>query len=135
MAQIQPHDPVWSSLRRSVDDPRPPAPLVLGIAFAALLGWAGLVGTLSVPVGAGVVGIVLIAGLASWWLTTPAALGMAALAWLVTDGFVIGRMGDLSWNGTADAALLVVMVVACLLPPEARREIDAQRGDRAVNKS
>lgn len=132
MTQIQHPDPLWSSLRREVDDPRPPAALVLSIAFAAQLGWVALVDAASLSTGAAVVGIVIIAALASWWLTAPAALLSATLAFLVADGFVLGTKGDLSWNGLPDAALLVVIVLACLVSTGARREV--ARGRSTVNK-
>jgi len=135
MAQIQHSDPVWTSLRRAPDDTRPPAPLVLGIAFACLLGWAGAVSVLDLPAAVAVGGAVVIAAGASWWLTIPAALGSAALAFLVVDGFVLGRLGDLSWDGTPDAVLLVVLVLACALSSEACHEVHAARLQRAdLNK-
>lgn len=130
MAQIQHPDPVWTSLHRSPDDTRPPAPLVLGAAFAALLGWVGVAGAMGLPTATAVVGAVTIAVVASWWLTLPAGLASAALAFLVVDGFILDRMGDLSWNGVPDAVLLVVLVLACLLASEARREVDAVRSSK-----
>ncbi len=136
MAQIQHSDPVWTSLRRAPDDTRPPAPLVLGIAFACLLGWVGAVSVLDLPTAVAVVGAAVIAAGASWWLTIPAALGSAALAFLVVDGFVLGQLGDLSWDGTPDAVLLVVLVLACVLSSEARREVSAARPQRDdINKA
>jgi hypothetical protein len=135
MAQIQHSDPVWSSLRRTPDDPRPPAALVLGIAFAALLGWAGVSGLLSLPTAIAVGGALVVATVASWWLTAPGAVVSAALTFLVVDGFVLGTLGDLGWNGMSDAALLVVLVVACVTSAEARREVDLERAQRSgINK-
>lgn len=135
MAQIQHSDLVWTSLRRAPDDTRPPGALVLGIAFACLLGWAGVASVLDLPSSVAVVGAAVIAAAASWWLTIPAALGAVALAFLVIDGFVLGQLGDLSWDGTPDAALLVVLVLACVLSSEARREVsDARRQRGSVNK-
>lgn len=134
MAQIRTPEPLWTSLRRAVDDPRPPAALVLGIAFAAQIGWAGVSGLLSLPSSVAVAGAVVVATVTSWWLTAPAALGSAAIAFLVVDGFVLGRLGDLSWDGAPDALLLVVTILACLLATEARREIDAAHARTTVNK-
>lgn len=130
MAQIQQPDTVWTSLRRAPDDDRPPAPLVLGIAFALLLGWAGLAAVLDLPTTVAVLGAVVVVATASWWLTIPAALIAASLAFLVLDGFVLGRLGDLSWNGTPDATLLVVLLLACVLSSEARRELSVTRPAR-----
>lgn len=134
MAQIHSPEPLWSSLRRAVDDPRPPAVLVLGILFASLLGWVGTAGVLSLPSAVVVGGVVVAAAVASWWLTAPAALVSAAVAFLVVDGFVLGHLGDLSWDGTPDAVLLVVTVLACLLATEARREVDTARAGARINK-
>lgn len=136
MAQIQHSDSVWTSLRRAPDDDRPPAPLGLGIAFAVLLGWAGLAAVLDLPTTVAVLGAVVVVATASWWLTIPAALVAASLAFLVLDGFVLGRLGDLSWNGTPDAVLLIVLVLACVLSSEARREVSAARPQRDdINKA
>ena len=56
----------------------------------------------------------------------------AGLAFLVVDGFVLGQLGDLSWNGLSDTALLVVLVIGCLGATEARREVDLARSRRTV---
>ena len=86
MAQIQQPDTVWTSLRRAPDDDRPPAPLVLGIAFALLLGWAGLAAVLDLPTTVAVLGAVVVVATASWWLTI--VTGRSSLS-----GIVAARSG------------------------------------------
>jgi hypothetical protein len=108
----------WSELRRTPDDPRPPAALVIGIAFGMLLGWAALVMTFELPVVPGALGAGVIAVAAAWWLTVPASMVAAAVSFLVVDGFVQGRMGELGWDGTTDAVILVALLASCAIAAE-----------------
>jgi len=105
---------------RTPDDPRPPAALVVGIAFTAQLGWLGLAITAGLPSLASTVGVVVVAVVASWWLVVPASLSMALISFLVVDGFAENRLGQLGWNGNRDAALLLVLLVACAVVAELR---------------
>lgn len=41
-----------------------------------------------------------------------AALATAAIAWTVLDGFLVNRLGVLTWHGSADAARLGVLLAA-----------------------
>ncbi len=123
MADIRQQQPAWTSLRRAPDDPRPPAALVTGIAFAALVGLVGVAELLGVPAALVVGGCIVVAAVASWWLTAAAGLVTASIAFLVVDGFVQNRYGNLTWDGTSDAVLLLVLVLACLASSEARREL------------
>jgi hypothetical protein len=134
MADIEHSELRWTALHRSADDPRPPAALVLGIVAAAQLVWVATTGILGLPAPVATVGAVLIATIASWWLTFGPALVAALIAFLMVDGFVDGQLGTLSWNGSGDAALLVILVIGCLCATEARSETDAARQRRAVNK-
>jgi hypothetical protein len=43
-----------------------------------------------------------------------AALASAAIAWSVLDGFLVNRLGALTWHGAADAARLSVLAGAAL---------------------
>ena len=43
------------------------------------------------------------------WLATAA---VAVLAWLVVDGFLVDRMGELSWHGSADRSRFVLLILA-----------------------
>ncbi|WP_433064128.1 hypothetical protein [Dactylosporangium sp. CS-033363] len=42
----------------------------------------------------------------------PAALGTAGIAWTVLNGFLVNRLGVLTWHGTADAIRLAVLLGA-----------------------
>jgi hypothetical protein len=105
---------------RAPDDPRPPAALVVGIAFTAQLGWLGLALTAGLPSAATTVGVVVVAVVASWWLVVPASLSMALISFLAVDGFAENRLGQLGWNGNQDAVLLLVLLVACAVAAEVR---------------
>lgn len=131
MAQIQHPEPLWTSLRRAPDDARPPAPLVLGLLLTALLCWVGVAGMLALPTAVVVGGAVVLAAVAAWWQTVPAALCTASVTFLVVDGFVLSSLGDLHWDGLPDAALLLVLLLVCLVSPEARREHTEARTVRA----
>lgn len=41
-----------------------------------------------------------------------AAAGVALIAWLFDDGFIVGRHAVLSWHGTADARRLAILLAA-----------------------
>jgi hypothetical protein len=41
-----------------------------------------------------------------------AAAGVALIAWMFDDGFIVGRHADLSWHGAADARRLAVLLAA-----------------------
>jgi hypothetical protein len=105
---------------RTPDDPRPPAALVVGIAFTAELGWLGLAITAGLPSVASTVGVLVIAVVASWWLVVPASLSMALISFLTVDGFAENRLGQLGWNGNHDAVLLLVLLVGCALVADLR---------------
>ena len=131
MAQIQHPEPLWTSLRRAPDDSRPPAPLVLGLLLSALLCWVGAAGVLALPTAVAVGGAVVLAIVAAWWQTVPASLCTALVTFLVVDGFALSSLGDLRWDGMPDAALLLVLVLACVVSSEARREHTEARAVRA----
>lgn len=135
MAQIEHTELRWTALRRSPDDPRPPAALVLAIAAGAQLAWVAATGVLDLPPLGATAGAIVIAAVASWWLTIGPALLSALIAFLMVDGFVDGQLGTLSWDGSPDAVLLVILVISCLCATEARTEIEAVRQSRAINKS
>jgi hypothetical protein len=134
MADLQHPDPVWTSLRRSADDARPPAPFVISLTLAALIAWVGLAGLIPLPDAVTVVGVLVVAGCASWWITAVAGLVVAGISFLVVDGFVQGEYGNLTWNGAADALLLVLLVLVCLGASEARRELVEVRARRGLLK-
>jgi hypothetical protein len=41
-----------------------------------------------------------------------AAAGVALIAWMFDNGFIIGRHADLSWHGAADARRLAILLTA-----------------------
>jgi hypothetical protein len=97
-------------VERRVEDDLPPAGIETGLSAAGVL-----VGT--------IVAACLPTSLGDWRLTPVAAalvvtgawvrhvrvLALAALvASLVVDGFLVNRLGELSWHGTADAFRLCV---------------------------
>lgn len=56
---------------------------------------------------AGAVG--LFAALAAdWW----ALLGVTLIAWLLDDGFLVNRLGELSWHGPSDIWRLLLLAAA-----------------------
>jgi hypothetical protein len=65
------------------------------------------------------VGVLVIAVVASWWLTVPAALALGVTAFLFINGFVQDTQGQLSWNGMPD----LLLVLACLALPAMSAEL------------
>ena len=109
-----------------------PAGINLGIG-AALVLVAVLAAALIPPVdvdwrfGVVMAAVALFAALAvdQWSL-----LGVALIAWLLADGFLVNRLGELSWHGSSDIwrmTLLVVAGAAGLLVGGAYRQVRAVR--------
>ena len=92
-------------------DPRLPDAFVGVVAFAMTL----LVSSILVVAGSHVSSDVALAamagavGVVSWWSRPPAAAIPAACGWLMLNGLVVDRAGDLHWHGGADVARLVVL--------------------------
>jgi hypothetical protein len=136
MAETTPRGIGWSEFRREPGDPRPPAVLVVAIAFAAQLAWAAAVVTFDLSSLAGSIGTLAIAAIAAWWLTLPASLVAAAMSFLVADGFIQDQMGQLSWNGSADAQFLLALVVLSAISASVHGElIDEARRSRIKEPS
>ncbi len=55
------------------------------------------------------VAVSLFAAIIRGWRATAAVV---VLAWLVADGFLVNRMGELSWHGSPDLARSVLLVLA-----------------------
>lgn len=119
---------------RSPDHPRPPAALVVGIAFTAQLGWLGVATTAGLPSWSSAMGVALVAVVASWWLVVPASLAMALISFLVVDGFAENRLGQLGWNGNRDAGLLLALLVACAVVADLRSGTIEQARRRATGR-
>jgi hypothetical protein len=78
----------------------------------------------------GSIGTVVVAAVAAWWLTLPASLVAAVVSFLVADGFIQDQMGQLSWNGSADAQFLLALVVLSAISASIHGELidEARRG-------
>jgi hypothetical protein len=122
----------WADLRRVPDDPRPPAALVVGLAFVAELTWAAAAQTMARPEEAGVVGVVAIAVVAAWGTTVPSSLLLTVVALLTADGFVQNQLGQLRWDGNDDGLLLLALLVGCALSAEVRSELIEERRRRSA---
>lgn len=96
---------------------RTPAGINLGIGAAMIVG-AGLVAAL-IPTnhtGWRFTVIALAVGLFAALTGDQLALvGVALLGWLVVNGFLEGRLGELSWHGSSDIWLMMVLVIAAAL--------------------
>ena len=80
------------------------------------------VGTLAhVPSDAELVWVVLLVTVASTGVAVPTAVGAAAVGWLVVDGFVTHRFGDLGFDGASDLGRLALLVVCATVASRVRR--------------
>ena len=122
------------SLTRAPDDPRPPAPLVVGIAFVAELGWLALAVTAGLPAVAAAVGVVIVAVVASWWVVVPASLVLALISFFVVNGFAEDQLGQLRWHGNLDAVLLLALLVSCAVAAELRSGVIEQARRRTRDR-
>jgi hypothetical protein len=120
----------WGDLRRAEGDPRPPGPLVAAVAFGLLLGWVAVGTTFGLHQMVLAVGVLVIATVASWWLTVPAAVGLGVTAFLFLDGFVQGSLGQLSWDGAGDLLLLAASLLLPALSAELGFELLVERQRR-----
>jgi hypothetical protein len=62
-----------------------------------------------------------------------ALLGVALIAWLLDDGFLVNRLGELSWHGSSDIGRMLLLVAAGtlgLLVGLAYRRVRAVRSQR-----
>jgi MFS family permease len=75
------------------------AALVAALLPAAQTGWRFAVVALAVGL------------FAALTLDQFALAGVALLGWLVTNGFLVDRLGELSWHGSADLYRILLLVV------------------------
>ncbi len=120
----------WADLRRADGDPRPPGPLVVILAFVALLGLVGIGSLFDARQAVLIVGVLVVATASSWWLTVPASWGLGTIAFLIMDGFVQNSQGELSWNGGSDLLLLLACLLLPALSAELRFEVLRERKRR-----
>jgi len=78
----------WPDLRRAEGDPRPTGSLVAVFAFGPLLGWVALGTVFDLHQVILTSGVLVIATVASCWLTVPAALGLGVIGSLSFNGIV-----------------------------------------------
>jgi MFS family permease len=55
---------------------------------------------------------VLVAAFAAVTDDQPALAGVALMAWFVSNGFLENHLGELSWHGSTDLGLAMVLVIA-----------------------
>jgi hypothetical protein len=117
-----------AELRSDPTDPRAPAGIVLCLGLAALLAVDGIGGSTDLPVVFWVVATATAVGFGAWWSRPAAALGLAALAFLTLDGFVVEHLGVLVWHGSIDLLRLGLLVgVAAAVSWERNRSLEDER--------
>ncbi len=66
-----------------------------------------------------------------------AGAGVALIAWLVVDGFLVDRLGQLAWHGSSDLLQIMVLALVSALGiavGQADRQIRATRAQRLVQR-
>jgi hypothetical protein len=106
----------WRIFELTTDD-RTPAGLNLALGSVALVAAAGLAAMLPAHPPAWHFGVVAIAvgGFAALTQDQLALGGVVPLGWLVTNGFLEDHEGELSWHGSTDIWLLMILVIAAAL--------------------
>jgi hypothetical protein len=90
------------------------------VGFCVYLVAAALLTMVSFGHTAGIVLLLAIAGMLSWWATIPGAVGIGALGWLFYSGFVAHAHGQLGITGRQDAVVFGVLVGGALLSAAVR---------------
>src|SRR3954454_16704536 len=119
-------------LRRRGNDPRVQgcfaAPFGFATAFAMAAAMSALHG--HVPPAADLTAMGLLVASVGWLGTWPAPMATAGCTWLLLNGFVADRYGELRWHGRDDVVRIVVLLaigaVVALL-----REAQVRHGGRA----
>lgn len=71
-----------------------------------------------------------VGGFAAVTMDQRALAGVALLGWLIANGFLVDRLGELSWHGSADVWRMIILVFAAVLglaAGEAYRQVRDQR--------
>jgi len=68
----------------------------------------------SIPAAIQLAIVAIIAGIGASLVRPRASLAIAGIAWLMLNGFLVDRYGDLRWHGGADLVRLLAMVGICL---------------------
>jgi hypothetical protein len=69
----------------------------------------------------------LLAALVAAHARPAAAAGVALVAWLFDNGFIVGRHAHLAWHGAADARRLVILLAAAAIGSTVGSRIRAAR--------
>ena len=96
-----------------VDDPQTPVGINVGVGAVAVVSAAVVAAMVPVVDAGWRFGVVAAAvGLFAAFTLDQRALGpVAGIAWLVVNGFLVNRLGELSWHGSADLLRLMLLVV------------------------
>lgn len=97
------------SLGRDDWDPRIQPSFAVGLAFAATMTAAVVLSSANVRPPAALAVMAGIAALSGWIFEWSGALVTAGLAWLMLNGFVADRYGELRWHGHRDIVAAIVL--------------------------
>ena len=88
----------------------------------------------SVTIVAGTVVVAVVVSLTGWFGSWAATLATAGVAWLMLNGFLEDRYGELRWHGWRDVVVLGVLLV-CGAAVASLRNVQIGRRRRAVVRS
>lgn len=108
------------------------APAGLVATFAAAAAMSPL--RPSVTVVAGTVVMAVVVSLTGWFGSWAATLATVGVAWLMLNGFIEDRYGELRWHGWTDVVVLGVLLV-CGAAVASLRHVQIGRRRRAVARS
>jgi hypothetical protein len=96
---------------------RIPTGITLGAGTVAVIGAALVAAALpaSLPGWRFALIALTVGGFAAVTLDQRALAGVALLGWLVTNGFLVDRLGELSWHGSSDIWRMIILVFAATL--------------------
>jgi K+-sensing histidine kinase KdpD len=86
----------------------------MGLGLVIYLGLAAIVAAASLDPRIGFVAYAVAVAALAWWAAPGVALSLAAMAFLFVNGFVLNRVGNLSWHGSEDALRLATLLVIAL---------------------
>lgn len=121
------------------DDAAAPVGINVAVGVAAVVG-AGLIAGLIPAVDAGWRFALVLAAVGLFAALTVDALAAAfvlGLAWLLVNGFLVNRLGELSWHGSADLRrllLLAIVGVGGLAGGAVSRSMSERRDRRRLGK-
>lgn len=104
-----------ATFREEGSDPRIRTSFAVAVAFAVTFPVGVLLSRCDASTRSGLVVLSCIAALAGWLFTWGGAVVTAGLAWLMLNGFVSDRFGELRWHGRSDVTEALVLVAASVL--------------------